>query len=123
MRRYASAQELHADLQRFLAGAKCRPRPLGVAARAWRRCRRRPAIAALAGAMALVTVVAAGGIAWQWRRAVYHADQVERSFIDAEENLVNWAWVLEELHHMGYSNEVTNHATRDRLKQHYQALA
>ena len=56
-RRYASADQLADDLNRFLRDEPVRARPIPTAARFWRWCRRRRALAATAGALA-VTVVA-----------------------------------------------------------------
>jgi serine/threonine protein kinase len=61
-RRYARAAELADELRRFLEGRPIRARPLGVAGRLWRWCRRRPLVAALTAtssllAVALVTTV------------------------------------------------------------------
>ena len=41
-RRYASAAELRADLERYLAGVPVHARPAGAAERTWRWCRRNP---------------------------------------------------------------------------------
>src|SRR5262249_44495067 len=49
--RYGSAEALAEELERFLAGEPVRARPLGWPGRAWRWCRRNPA---LAGALAAV---------------------------------------------------------------------
>jgi serine/threonine-protein kinase len=68
-RRYATAEALADDLQRFLKREPIAARPVGTLARAWRWCRRRPKVASLMGA--LVFLVAAGfpAVTLLWRRA------------------------------------------------------
>jgi serine/threonine protein kinase/Tfp pilus assembly protein PilF len=55
-RRYATAAELAADLQRFLADEPIQARRLSPRERLWRWCRRNPAVAGLTAAVALLLV-------------------------------------------------------------------
>jgi len=76
-RRFSSAQELADDLGRYLAGEPIRARPVGRLARLGMWARRRPAIAALAAALAIAVLSGVAGMAWQWRRAVVERDKSE----------------------------------------------
>ncbi len=76
--RYPTAQALAADLGRFLAGEPVHARPVSALARAGRWCRRQPAIA---GLLAAIVLIAAGGFAavlWQLRKT----EQANRQFLD-----------------------------------------
>jgi serine/threonine-protein kinase len=85
-RRYATAEALADDLQRFLRREPIAARPVGVLARGWRWCRRRPKVASLLGA--LVVLVAAGfpATALLWRRAEENRALAEVHRRRAEEN-------------------------------------
>lgn len=58
-RRYASAEALAADLDRYLQGKPIQARPTGPLEKAWLWCRRKPATAS---AIALLAVIAVGAI-------------------------------------------------------------
>lgn len=59
-RRYATAQEVAEDLERFLAGVSIVARPIGSVQRAWRWSRRNPALAGFLACTTLATVVTGG---------------------------------------------------------------
>jgi WD40 repeat protein len=85
-RRYPSAGELAADLERFLDGRPTKARPVGRAERAWRWCRRNPAVASL---LALVAVVVVAGTGTSWYLAVEAIRQKGRAdakTTEAEDN-------------------------------------
>src|SRR5262249_3225219 len=69
-RRYAGAQELAADLRRYLDGLPIQARPVRRLERLWRWCRRNPRLAAANLVAALLTTVLALGstiAAWIYR--------------------------------------------------------
>jgi WD40 repeat protein len=69
-KRYASTADLAADLRRFLADEPIVARPITRVERAAKWVRRRPTIAALWAAIAVLAAAGLGGVLWQWRAAV-----------------------------------------------------
>ncbi len=67
-RRYPNALELAEELGRFLENRPIRARPVGPAGRLVRWSRRRPAIAALLGALLATALTGFGGVLWQLRK-------------------------------------------------------
>ncbi len=74
----SSAAALGEDLGRYLAGEPIVARPVTRVERALKWARRKPAIAALLGLIALVTAMGLSGVLWQWREAVLARGVAER---------------------------------------------
>jgi WD40 repeat protein len=90
-RRYATAQALADDLDRFLNHEPVLARPIGASGKAWRWCRRQPVRASLIGALALVLVLGMVGISWQWHRAERERGMVLRQAYASDMKLAQFA--------------------------------
>jgi eukaryotic-like serine/threonine-protein kinase len=75
--RFATADELAAELRRFLENRPIRSRPVGPAEQFWRWCRRNPALAAANITAAILTTLLAIGstmAAWTYRDQLHRLD-------------------------------------------------
>jgi serine/threonine-protein kinase len=61
-RRYGSAEDVAADLTRWLAGKPILARPAGTVERLWRYCRRQPLVASLSALAAVLVVTMLAGL-------------------------------------------------------------
>src|SRR5262249_29772634 len=77
-RRYPTALELADDLQRWLDGVPVRARPVSTGERAWRWCRRNPAVAGLAAGFLLALLIGLVSVTLQWQRAEANATTAQR---------------------------------------------
>jgi WD40 repeat protein len=82
-RRYASADELASDLHRFLGSEPIAARPAGLAERAAKWARRRPAVATLLGAVVAVALTGLGLVLWQWSEAVFQREEARGHELEA----------------------------------------
>nr|AAX07501.1 WD-repeat protein [Gemmata sp. Wa1-1] len=69
-RRYASAEALADDLQRYLDGKPVVARPAGAIERGVKWARRRPTLAALLVTVPVLVALGFSGVFWQWRETV-----------------------------------------------------
>jgi WD40 repeat protein/tetratricopeptide (TPR) repeat protein/predicted Ser/Thr protein kinase len=83
-RRYASAESLADDLQAFLDGRPIAARPVGRLERAWRWCRRNPALATAAAAVALALLAGTAVSTAFALRANANAEQARQAQHTAE---------------------------------------
>jgi WD40 repeat protein len=74
-KRYPAAAALAEDVRRFGAGEPVTARPVGWTERAVRWAWRRPAVAGLLAAVALVGALGLGGILWAYGEAVWQRDR------------------------------------------------
>ena len=79
--RFASAAEFGHELERYLESRPIHSRPIGPAERAWRWCRRSPAVAALTALAVALTVsvaIVSTIAAWTYRASLARAENAER---------------------------------------------
>ncbi len=88
-RRYQSAQELADDLQRFLENQPIQARRITLVGRAWRWCRRNPAVAALLLGILGVTVIGFIAVLVQWRSSFQSEEQARFAEQKAKLNAAN----------------------------------
>jgi serine/threonine protein kinase/WD40 repeat protein len=94
--RFATAQELADELDRFLRGEPLRSRPIGPLERSWRWCRRQPILASLFAVLALapsliiaVLLVMGAKVSGQRNRAL-HQEEITRQNLYAEDISLAW---------------------------------
>ena len=92
-KRYVSAEALADDLDRWLQGEPISARPASPAERAWRWCRREPAVAGALGLLVLAILSGLAGVAAQWRRAegLARAESQHRQLAEENEKRVRLA--------------------------------
>ncbi|MEW6304817.1 MAG: DUF2514 family protein [Verrucomicrobiota bacterium] len=88
-RRYASANALANDLERWLRHEPIHARPTSPREHAWKWLRRRPPIFfAMASAILLCLVAGLVGVAWQWTSAIRERERADESAKHAERQRV-----------------------------------
>jgi eukaryotic-like serine/threonine-protein kinase len=82
--RYASALALADDLHRYVAGEPILARPASPWSRSVKWARRRPGIASLLSAIALISIVSFGLVTWLWNRAESNAVREHSARVENE---------------------------------------
>jgi len=86
-KRYPTAEKLAGDLKRFIAGEPIQARPVSSLERAWRWCRRRPAVAGLLAGLILSLSAGLIGVTFFYWEATRSAERTCRSLYRARMNL------------------------------------
>jgi WD40 repeat protein len=86
--RYGSALEVAEEMERFANNEPILARPISRAERAWRWCRKRPAITGLAVGLVSSLTIGLIGVSYFWLQASRSADSAMRSLYRARMNLV-----------------------------------
>ncbi|MBX3733692.1 MAG: protein kinase [Verrucomicrobiae bacterium] len=90
--RYGSADVLADELVRWLEGRPIVARPVGAVERAAKWVRRKPVLAGLLGALALVTLAGAAGVVWQSQQRHAALVATRRALYTSQMNLAQRAW-------------------------------
>ena len=98
-RRYPSAKEFAGELRRFACGEPIQARAATQAEKAWRWCRRKPALATSLAAIALVFALGFLGVLWQWRHAEANAAESRQIAYDSDMALAQEALRVNNLGH------------------------
>jgi WD40 repeat protein/serine/threonine protein kinase len=91
-KRYQTAKELADELDCFLKGEPVHAQPIGILGKAWRWCKRRPAVAGLVVALNLAFALGLAGVLWEWRRAVTGELTARQYQYVSDMNLVQQVW-------------------------------
>lgn len=110
-KRYTSAALLAEDLGRFLADEPVKARHVTKTERAWRWCRRNPALAATSGLAVASLIVGVAAVVWQWRRAEAFGDRADRDRI-VTRNALDAMTSEDSLSLVTSQNELTNEQRR-----------
>jgi WD40 repeat protein/predicted Ser/Thr protein kinase len=92
-RRYESAAALADDLERWLRGEPITARPVSRGERVRKWVKRRPAVAALTGAVVLVAIAGFATVTWQWFRAEKALDNAENYSSALRIHLAGHEWL------------------------------
>jgi WD40 repeat protein/serine/threonine protein kinase len=105
-RRYASAEALADDLDRWLRGEPIRARPVGAVERGWRWCRRNPVVAGLTAAVATSLLAGTSVSIYYALEAGQRAEQANTNAREAREKTTMANAALERLKRLSYAQSI-----------------
>jgi serine/threonine protein kinase len=124
VKRYPSAQALAEDLRRFLHSEPIRARPISIWERGRKWARRRPAVAALLAALAVVLVASIFGLTTLWLRADLQRGRAEANYTLAQQALDEMSSeVIDEWLGKQPKLEPRHEAFLKRVLDYYESLA
>lgn len=91
-KRYATAHAMADDLMRIVRGEPIEARPISRLEKAYRWCKRKPALAGFSLAFIVVVVVALAGVTSQWIRARLETERSRRLLYVSDMNVARQAW-------------------------------
>jgi len=95
-KRYATAEQLARDLDRFLRGESILARPVGRAQRLWRWCRRNPVMAGMSAALVLVLLAGTGTSTYYAVREATQRQEAEGSLYESLYQQARSGWLSKE---------------------------
>jgi serine/threonine protein kinase len=84
-RRYASAEAVAEEIERFLRDEPIRSRRSSQLERVWRWCKRKPLVASLVAALIVIVAVSFGGVLWELPRVQKERALVRRAKLSEQE--------------------------------------
>jgi WD40 repeat protein len=122
-RRFQSAGELVAELNRYLNREPIRSRPISVVSRTWRWCLRKPAIAGAVALGLMLLIAIAGGVPYiLWRESEFEIAQLQSQRAADALKVSQDAQAIAELKSQQAEERAVSHAARAATQEYYASI-